>query len=189
MSRIDGHTLRIQGCHEVNPRSENHRFGPCVRVGDRGRGRLHFHCVDFGWYGCAQSVWRLSSDLVPAYDESKPEISNQMEERRMMHKGKATILGYFGLDPPKRGSDLVGNKLVSVQTLHVESCTDRYSSQIKNDYFTEMWSGSKGGSYFKAHRLVYHSTLGWRVIKNKKKWRGGVEMLAECGCVCAGGSC
>jgi len=25
------------------------------------------------------------------------------------------ILGYFGLDPPKRGSGLVGNKLISVQ--------------------------------------------------------------------------
>ena len=25
------------------------------------------------------------------------------------------------------------------------------------------------GGDFKAHRLVYHSTLGWRVIKKKKK--------------------
>jgi len=25
------------------------------------------------------------------------------------------LLGYFGLDPPKRGSGLVGNKLISVQ--------------------------------------------------------------------------
>ena len=29
----------------------------------------------------------------------------------------------------------------------------------------------RGGLVFKAHRLVYHSTLGWRVIKNKKKAR------------------
>jgi len=27
----------------------------------------------------------------------------------------------------------------------------------------------RGGLVFKAHRLVYHSTLGWRVIKQKKK--------------------
>jgi len=27
----------------------------------------------------------------------------------------------------------------------------------------------RGGHVFKAHRLVYHSTLGWRVIKKKKK--------------------
>ena len=27
----------------------------------------------------------------------------------------------------------------------------------------------RGGLVFKAHRLVYHSTLGWRVIKKKKK--------------------
>ena len=26
-----------------------------------------------------------------------------------------------------------------------------------------------GGLVYKAHRLVYHSTLGWRVIKQKKK--------------------
>ena len=28
----------------------------------------------------------------------------------------------------------------------------------------------RGGLVFKAHRLVYHSTLGWRVIKKKKTW-------------------
>jgi len=28
------------------------------------------------------------------------------------------------------------------------------------------------GLVFKAHRLVYHSTLGWRVIKQKGRWGG-----------------
>ena len=27
----------------------------------------------------------------------------------------------------------------------------------------------QGGLVFKAHRLVYHPTLGWRVMKKKKK--------------------
>ena len=27
----------------------------------------------------------------------------------------------------------------------------------------------RGGLVFKAHRLVHHTTLGWRVIKKKKK--------------------
>jgi len=27
----------------------------------------------------------------------------------------------------------------------------------------------RGGLIFKAHRLVYHSTLGWRVIKKEKR--------------------
>jgi len=27
----------------------------------------------------------------------------------------------------------------------------------------------RGGLVFEAHRLLYHSTLGWRVIKQKKK--------------------
>ena len=31
------------------------------------------------------------------------------------HICRRRILGYFGLDPPKRGSGLVGNKLISVQ--------------------------------------------------------------------------
>jgi len=29
----------------------------------------------------------------------------------------------------------------------------------------------RGGLVFKAHRLLYHSTLGLRVIKNKKRRR------------------
>jgi len=31
---------------------------------------------------------------------------------------------------------------------------------------------SRGGLVFKAHRLLYHSTLGWRVIKKKKGSEG-----------------
>jgi len=31
---------------------------------------------------------------------------------------------------------------------------------------------------FKAHRLVYHSTLGWRVIKKKKKKKHHTETAA-----------
>jgi len=30
----------------------------------------------------------------------------------------------------------------------------------------------RGGLVCKAHRLVYHSTLGWRVIKKKKRSSG-----------------
>ena len=26
----------------------------------------------------------------------------------------------------------------------------------------------RGGLVFRAHRLVYHSTLGWRIIKKKR---------------------
>ena len=46
--------------------------------------------------------------------------------------------------------------------------TDRYSSQIKNNYFTEMCSGSEAGSYLRLIDFVYHSTLGLRVLKKKK---------------------
>jgi len=33
----------------------------------------------------------------------------------------------------------------------------------------------RGGLVFKAHRLVYHSTLGWRVIKKKKSLKWNME--------------
>ena len=36
-----------------------------------------------------------------------------------------------------------------------------------NNYFTEMCSGSEAGSYLRLIDLVYHSTLGLRVIKKK----------------------
>jgi len=41
-------------------------------------------------------------------------------------------------------------------------------------HFTEMCSGSEAGSYLRLIDFVYHSTLGVRVIKKKKKRiRGG----------------
>ena len=33
----------------------------------------------------------------------------------------------------------------------------------------------RGGLVFKAHRLVHHSTLGWRIIKKKKVPEHGTE--------------
>ena len=47
------------------------------------------------------------------------------------------------------------------------------SSQFENNYFTEMCSGSKAGSYLRLIDLVYHSTLGLRVIKKKRALYGG----------------
>jgi len=43
--------------------------------------------------------------------------------------------------------------------------------QVVHTHLPANWSNVKrfrGGLVFKAHRLVYHSTLGWRVIKKKK---------------------
>ena len=41
-----------------------------------------------------------------------------------------------------------------------------------DNYFTEMCSGSEAGSYLRLIDFVYHSTLGLRVTKKKKKLRG-----------------
>ena len=43
-----------------------------------------------------------------------------------------------------------------------------------NNYFTEMCSGSKAGSYLRLIDFVYHSTLGLSVVKKK-------ETDARCG--------
>jgi hypothetical protein len=45
------------------------------------------------------------------------------------------------------------------------SCTERYSSQFKNNYCKRF----RGGLAFKAHRWLHHATLGSRVIQKKEK--------------------
>jgi len=42
-------------------------------------------------------------------------------------------------------------------------------AQLENNYITEMCSGSEAGSYLRPIDFVYHSTLGLKVIKKKKK--------------------
>ena len=49
-----------------------------------------------------------------------------------------------------------------------ESCTDRYSSQFENNYFTETCSGSEAGSYLRLVDFECHSTIGLRVIKEER---------------------
>ena len=43
------------------------------------------------------------------------------------------------------------------------------SSQFQNNYFTEMCSGSEAGAYVRLIDRVYHSTLGLRVIKKRRR--------------------
>ena len=49
---------------------------------------------------------------------------------------------------------------------------DADSSQFKNNYYTEMCSGSEAGSYLRRIDFVYHSTPGLRVIKKKGRSLG-----------------
>ena len=71
----------------------------------------------------------------------------------------------------EKKADHVPNRLDRVR----QSCTDRYSSQFRINYFTDVCSGSEEGSYSKVHRLLYHSTLILRVIKREKR---GASILA-----------
>ena len=81
--------------------------------------------------------------------------------------------------------------LVSVSDFNVQSVTsqrDVTDCTVQSVTLTTWWSCAddgrssyqeqplrgnvkcfRGGLAFKAHRLVYHSTLGWRAIKKKKK--------------------
>jgi len=43
--------------------------------------------------------------------------------------------------------------------------------RFENNYFTEMCSGSEAGSYLRLIGFVYHSTLGLRRIKKKRRVR------------------
>jgi len=52
-------------------------------------------------------------------------------------------------------------------------------SCFENNYFTEMSSGSEAGSYIKLINFVYHSTLGLRVLKEKKKVPGVMGAAGE----------
>jgi len=51
------------------------------------------------------------------------------------------------------------------------------SSQFESNYFTEMCSGSEEGSYLKLIDFVYHSTLGLRVIKKKRRHQRKGKLL------------
>jgi len=62
-------------------------------------------------------------------------------------------------------NDCVQCSVVSVQRFS-ESCTDRYSSQFENNYFTQMCSGSEAGSYL---RLTDSASLNSRLGSNKEE--------------------
>ena len=48
-------------------------------------------------------------------------------------------------------------------------CRARRDHLFENKYVTEMCSGSEAGSYLRLIDFVYHSPLGLRVIKKKRR--------------------
>ena len=61
-------------------------------------------------------------------------------------------------------------------------CVPPATTQFKNIYFEEISSGSEEGSYLRRIDLVYHSTIGWRVIKKKRRRQGGLALLLRTTC-------
>ena len=53
---------------------------------------------------------------------------------------------------------------------------------MENNYFTEMCNGSEAGSYVRLIDFVYHSTLGSRVMKKKRRvtaWHRGSDRATD----------
>ena len=48
--------------------------------------------------------------------------------------------------------------------------------RVWDSRFAEMCSGSEAGLYLRLRDFVYHSTLGLRVIKEKKKVQGSFRV-------------
>ena len=68
------------------------------------------------------------------------------------------------------------DKILFTSTIICVRTTGRWrTAGSENKYFTEMCKRFRGGLILKAHRLVYHSTLGLRVIKKKQKAERGEQ--------------
>ena len=70
----------------------------------------------------------------------------------------------YSLALPKRASTPSDHS----ESSSTESCTDRYSSQFKKLLGRNV-KRFRGGLVCEAHRLLYHSTLGLRVIKKRRE--------------------
>jgi len=62
----------------------------------------------------------------------------------------------------------ISHQAYIVPTVTRSTLREGLMSQFENNY-TEMCSSSEAGSYLRLIDFVYHSTLGLRVIKQKKK--------------------
>jgi len=75
------------------------------------------------------------------------------------------MIWWTGLAPWEFEFPFPGSLISTFLVPHQNTVTVRF----KGIRIREMFQRFRGGLVFKAHRLVNHSTLGWRVIKKKKK--------------------
>jgi len=86
---------------------------------------------------------------------------------RVIKKKTRRIWHYFD---PEWGTTLQWDD--HSENSETESCTDRYSSQFENNYFTEMCSGSDQGSYLRLTDFcITHSSLASNKEEKKKDER------------------
>jgi len=83
--------------------------------------------------------------------------------RAFCETGRRSLKGYLAhkKQPPPLGPPAAASVTFSAHRDEGHQC--------ENNYFTEMCSGSEAGSYLRIRDYVYHSTLGLRVIKKKKR--------------------
>jgi len=80
--------------------------------------------------------------------------------RRLCHSS----LGWIVIKKKKGGASTADDRRVLVPEMLQHEL--RTLEHLGQDRGLRVWF--RGGLVFKAHRLVYHSTLGWRVIKKKR---------------------
>ena len=84
-------------------------------------------------------------------------------------------------------SEVLMLKVLEPVVFGAYTCEKRYVSRtaLENEDASTADSRFRGGLVFKAHRRLYHSTLGSRVMKEKKVLCGQVRASANRGNVCA----
>ena len=112
--------------------------------------------------------WVITFRFGPVY-----RICLQREVKRVVKKkknrGRANMAHTRQSRPDSGlGSQVKGRRSFKAVPASLASGTG-VSSQFENYYVTEMCSGSEASSYLRLIDCVYHSTLGLRVIKKKKK--------------------
>ena len=85
------------------------------------------------------------------------------------------ISSYQGLDAtdalnPEAGFQSRGFRARRIPARTAGAAAPTFVCGLRVNYFTDMCSGSEAGSYLRLIYSEYHSTLGLRVIKEKKDW-------------------
>ena len=136
--------------------------------------------------GCPISYQARPSSLVrKAPGAARRSLSGEVKRSRALiyrtfnasscSEGLALGVGFTLLQSLIHSYSMSPSRILSRSFIRMALICRTFKASIwrRNNYFTEVCSGSETGSYLRLIDFVYHSTLGLRVIKKKKKNRRG----------------